>query len=96
MKEQILFWYLGLGWKDTHCPCTSQHLFDHFIQTVIPLANNCTTPDEQQLDQKSAISDSIQIGQFNNSAEFKARAHAMRDDHEREGQGDCWSDSRGL
>ncbi len=51
-------------------------------------------PNLPQLGQKSNISDSLQIGKFNNSAKFKARVYAMRGDCEREGRGDYWREQQ--
>jgi hypothetical protein len=56
VKEQILIWYLGLGWEDAHHPWSksgvtfsSKQLFKHLIGTVIPLADNLQIPLEPPL-----------------------------------------------
>jgi hypothetical protein len=53
VKEQILMRFLGLGWVDAHHPWSAKgevfnaiHLFHHFIEKVLPLANKLEVPSE--------------------------------------------------
>ncbi len=106
VKEQILICYLGLGWNEAHHPWSSggttyssEHLFNHLIQKVIPLAMECKVPKEPpltlpappnlpQLGEKSVIAETLHVGQFQNVVQFKERVYSIRDEREKEGRGD--------
>ncbi len=52
VKEQILIWYLGLGWDKAYHPWsrnkhvyTPTELMEHFVKMVLPLANTEVVPD---------------------------------------------------
>ena len=52
MKEQILIWYLGLGWtKAYHSWSKNKHIFspselmEHFVKVVLPLDNTEVVPN---------------------------------------------------
>ena len=56
MKEQILIRYLGLGWVKAHHvwsengnTFTSSRLFNHLLETVIPLTEELDVPEEPPL-----------------------------------------------
>ena len=56
VKEQILIRYLGLGWAKAHHPWsrdgetfTSDTLFKHLLNVVIPLRNELDVPPEPPL-----------------------------------------------
>ena len=51
VKEQILIWYLGLGWKKAYHPQSrNKHVFspselmEHFVKVVLPLENTEVVP----------------------------------------------------
>ena len=85
VKEQILICYLGLGWNEAHHPWSSggttyssEHLFNHLIQKVIPLAMECEVPKEPpltlpalpnlpKLGEGSVIAESLEVGEMRNS-----------------------------
>ena len=53
VKEQVLMRFIGLGWVDAHHPWSAKgevfnaiHLFHHFIEKVLPLANKLEVPSE--------------------------------------------------
>ncbi len=113
LKEQFFICYLGLGWNEAHHPWSSgfttyyssEHLFNHLIKKVIPLATKCEVPKEPlltlpappnfpQLGEKSVIAETLQGGQFQNVIQFKERAHSIRDEREKEGRGDQWSEQQ--
>ena len=57
VKEQILMRYLGLGWVAAHHPYSKQgyvytpeDLMEHFVKTVLPLANTHAVPSEPPLE----------------------------------------------
>jgi len=57
VKEQILMRYLGLGWEEAHHPYSkggykynSQELMEHFVKTVLPLADTLEVPDKPPLE----------------------------------------------
>jgi hypothetical protein len=52
VKEQVLIWYLGLGWTKAYHPWSrNKHVFspselvEHFVKVVLPLKNTEVVPD---------------------------------------------------
>jgi hypothetical protein len=52
VKEQILIWYLGLGWTKAYHPWSrNKHVFspseliEHFVKVVLPFENTEVVPD---------------------------------------------------
>jgi hypothetical protein len=58
VKEQILIWYLGLGWTKAYHPWSKNKrifspviLMEHFVKVLLPLQNMEIVPDEPRMNQ---------------------------------------------
>mmetsp|Transcript_9817 Transcript_9817/g.20905 ORF Transcript_9817/g.20905 Transcript_9817/m.20905 type:complete len:211 (-) Transcript_9817:255-887(-) len=92
-------------WSSGGTTFSSRHLFNHLVQKVIPLANKYEVSQEPpltlpapsnlpQLGEKSVIAETLQVGWFQNMIQFKEKAHSIRDEREKEGRGDQWSEQQ--
>ena len=106
VKEQILIRLNGLGWEKDHHPWSCgdaiyspEDLFEHLIETVIPLDETETVPPEtpmnlpkpppmQALGNTADIVMELQHSSIINREACKKKAHEGRDRREARGDGD--------
>ena len=106
VKEQILIRYIGCGWKEAYHawslnerPYTADELFQHFIETVLPLADILEVPDEAPLNlpalpdmpkvgTTSCLAKALEKGSNDMREEIKAKARETKRKREEEGKGD--------
>ncbi len=93
VKEQILIWYLGLGWTKAYHPWSKKkHVFspvelmEHFVKVVLPLQNTEIVPDEPPINLPglptlpalgTVAKDITALEENNNKAGLQLRMNAM-------------------
>jgi hypothetical protein len=92
VKEQILIWYLGLGWAKAYHPWSrNKHVFsptelmEHFVKVVMPLANTEVVPDVPpmnlpglpSLPTLGTVAHDVTVEENNDNAGLQLRINAM-------------------